>query len=383
MVLAKTLFWIAIIAMIYHFIGYPLLLLIINSFKKTYQNQMVNDILIYPKIIILCPAYNEEARIEEKIKSFLALDYPQDKIKMIVISDNSIDHTNEIVSKYLDQRIKLIIQAERGGKQKAQNSALPYLDCDFVVSTDANSIFAPDAIKVLVKKILSNPDIGMVSGELLLLHKGDKSSGEGLYWKYESYLKLLESKFYSLIGANGSLYLIKRALFNKIDPQSVDDFERALIVLKNHQIVSYEPDAKVSEEESKSAKQELGRKVRIISREWQVVKRNRELLNPFRYPIISFQLFSHKILRWLIFVFLLMVFFASLYLINIKFFRIVLILQCIFYGWGIIGLIAQSKEKKMPLSRIPAYICVMFYSSLKAFMYFIGKKTSGIWEPLR
>ena len=313
MVLAKTLFWIAIIAMIYHFIGYPLLLLIITSFKKTYQNKMVNDILIYPKIIILCPAYNEEARIEEKIKSFLALDYPQDKIKMIVISDNSIDHTNEIVSKYLDQRIKLIIQAERGGKQKAQNSALPYLDCDFVVSTDANSIFAPDAIKVLVKKILSNPDIGMVSGELLLLHKGDKSSGEGLYWKYESYLKLLESKFYSLIGANGSLYLIKRELFNKIDPQSVDDFERALIVLKNHQIVSYEPDAKVSEEESKSAKQELGRKVRIISREWQVVKRNRELLNPFRYPIISFQLFSHKILRWLIFVFLLMVFFASLY----------------------------------------------------------------------
>ena len=139
MVLAKTLFWIAIIAMIYHFIGYPLLLLIITSFKKTYQNKMVNDILIYPKIIILCPAYNEEARIEEKIKSFLALDYPQDKIKMIVISDNSIDHTNEIVSKYLDQRIKLIIQAERGGKQKAQNSALPYLDCDFVVSTDANS----------------------------------------------------------------------------------------------------------------------------------------------------------------------------------------------------------------------------------------------------
>lgn len=383
MLLAKILFWIAFITLIYHFIGYPLLLLIINSLKKTSKNHMVNDILNYPRIIILCPAYNEEGVIEEKIISFLALDYPKDKIEMIIISDNSTDNTVEIVSKYLDQKIKMIIQTERGGKQKAQNSALPHLDCDFVVSTDANSIFEPNSIKFMVQRILSDPKIGMVSGELLLVNKDNKSSGEGLYWKYESYIKSLESNFYSLIGANGSLYLIKRELFDKINPQSVDDFERALIVLKKHQLVKYEPLAKVFEEESKSAKQELGRKVRIISREWQVVKRNKELLNPFRYPIISFQLFSHKILRWLIFVFLLIIFFSSLYLINIKFFRLVFILQCIFYAFGIIGLVAQNKEKKMPLAKVPAYLCVMFYSSLKAFICFITKKTSATWEPLR
>lgn len=375
-------FWVSAGLLAYHLFGYGLFLYIWNSlFKPNTENQPKDTQL--PVITVLCPAYNEERIIEDKLKSFLALDYPKDKISMIVISDDSTDATNSIVERYAGQNISLVIQKPRAGKQSAHNLVLPMLNCDYVLSTDANSIFDPAAVKLLVAKLNSQPRLGLVSGELRLLRKGEQSSGEGLYWRYESFLKAMDSRFKSLIGANGSIFLIKKELFGRVDPQSVDDFERTLEVLSKGYLAAYEPKALVFEEETEKASQEISRKIRIISQEWFAMRRNSKLLNFFRYPAISFLLFSHKLLRWLFFVFVLTALLSSAFLAHEWFYRWIFILQILVYLLGALGLMAQSKGRRLPFSGLPGYFVAMVWSSAVAFKNFLVNKNFGVWKPIR
>jgi len=382
MILAKALFWLSASALAYHLAGYPLLMLIFIRLRKKIL-PTASDIQKYPSVTVLCPARNEEDVIEAKIKSFLKLDYPRNRLKMIVISDDSTDRTNEIVESHAGQNVELVIQKPRQGKPSAHNLVIPKLDCDYVLSTDANSIFAPDALKLLVAKMCSDPRLALVSGELRLTPGEGGKSGEGLYWRYESWLKKLDSDCHSIIGANGSIFLIRRDLFQRVDPQSVDDFERVLTVLKNGFLAAYEPQANVFEEESESARQEMSRKIRIVTREWYVLERNLALLNPFRYPATSFQLVSHKLLRWLFFVFVLTGFLASAFLLQIRFYRVIFLLQCLIYGLGVLGLILQARGKRPPFFSLPAYLVGMIWSSLVAFVRYLQRKKTATWNPVR
>ena len=382
MIFAKTLFWISAAVMVYHLAGYPLFMALINLFKRRAE-QEPSEPEIYPSVILICPARNEEEVIEAKIMSFLDLDYPPDRLKMIVISDDSNDGTNEIVARYRNQRVELVVQKPRQGKPSAHNLIIPFLDGEYVLSTDANSIFAPDALKLLMRKMLSDSRLALVSGELRLVPAEGGKSGEGLYWRYESWLKKLDSDFHSLIGANGSMFLIRRELFQKVDPQSVDDFERVLTVLKQGFKATYEPRANVFEEETESAGQEMARKIRIITREWYVLERNLKLLNPLRHPATSFQLVSHKLLRWLFFVFVLTGFLASALLLKIWFYRVTFLLQALIYGLGALGLLFQAKGRRLPLSTVPAYLVAMIWSSLAAFVRYALRTRTNTWNPVR
>ena len=382
MIFTQTLFWFSVAALAYHLAGYPLIIAILTRFRKRY-NPTPEETAEFPRVTILCPARNEEDVIEAKITSFLELDYPHDRLNMIVISDDSEDATNEIVSRYQDQRVELVIQKPRQCKQSAHNLVLPRLDCDYVFSTDANSIFAPDALKLLVARMRSDSRLALVSGELRLTPGEGGKSGEGLYWRYESWLKKLDSDFHSIIGANGSIFLIRRDLFQRVDPQSVDDFERVLTVLKNGFLAAYEPQANVFEEETESARQEIARKIRIITPQWFVLERNLALLNPFRYPATSFQLVSHKLLRWLFFVFVLTGFLASAFLLQIRFYRVIFLLQCLIYGLGVLGLILQARGKRPPFFYLPAYLVGMIWSSLVAFVRYLQRKKTATWNPVR
>ncbi|HPS59882.1 MAG TPA: glycosyltransferase family 2 protein [Candidatus Cloacimonas sp.] len=382
MAIAKIVFWVSWLLLAYHLVGYGLSLYLITSlFKK--KKPVTKAPEVYPSITVICPAYNEEKVIEAKIQSFLNLNYPPEKIKMIVISDDSTDRTNEIVQKYTNQNISLIIQKPRAGKQNAHNLVLPLLDTDFVLSTDANSIFTPDCVKLLVTKMLSDNRIGLVSGEVIMVKRGERESGESVYWKYEAFLKLMDSRLKTLIGANGPIYLIRRELFGKIPLNSPDDFERVLIALKQGYIAAYEPQAIIYEEVTERATEEIARKVRIITREWYVLQRNIKLLNPFRYPAVSFILFFHKVLRWLFFVFVLTGFISNAFLLQYCFYRVVFIFQVIFYLLGTVGLISQEKGHHIPLTGIPGYFVAMVYSSAIAFVNFLQKKKINLWQPVR
>ena len=372
------LFWLCILILFYHIFGYGLLLSFINLFKKQDNTAELTE---FPSITILCPAYNEESVIEEKIKSFLNLDYPKDKINMIVISDDSTDNTNRIVDKYTkDYNIQLVVQKPRKGKQSGHNLVEPSIITDYVLSTDANSIFHQKAVKELVKTMKSNDKIGMVSGELKLLKDNNKDSGEGYYWKYESWLKRLESKFYSIIGANGSIFLIKRKYFTQIHPASVDDFERALIILKKGLIVKYNPKAIVYEDVTQKATEEINRKIRIITQEWFAIFRQKAV---FINTSIAFLLFSHKIIRWLLPLFSIFILISNCFIFYSTFFVVTFIGQLLIYILGTLELILEIKRKTIKPLKIFAYYTAMNYAAFMALIKFIKGKQYATWDTIR
>ena len=373
------LFWLCILVLFYHIFGYGLLLSFINLFKK--QDNIV-ELTEFPTITVLCPAYNEEDVIEEKIHSFLALNYPKDKIKMIVISDDSTDKTNEIVSKYTkENNIELIIQKPRKGKQSGHNLVEPSIRTDLVLSTDANSIFHPLSVKELVKVILSDEKIGMVTGQLILLKNHTTDSSEGLYWKYESWLKRLESNLYSIICANGSLFLIKRELFKRIHPASADDFERTLYTLKNGYKIKYAPIAIVTENVSEKASDEIKRKIRIISQEWFVLKRQ---LGVFKNITAGLFLLSHKLIRWTFPIYCLAILITSGLLIRNELFLIIFLGQVILYIIGFLEILNESRFKSFGrIFKIPAYFVAMNYAAIVAFYKFLHGQQSATWNNIR
>ncbi|MCK4655073.1 MAG: glycosyltransferase family 2 protein [Candidatus Cloacimonetes bacterium] len=376
-------FWISVFLIFYHLFFYGIILTILALFKK--NEKIESDLKPYPTITVLCPAYNEEDVIEEKIKSFLNLDYPKNKISMIVISDDSIDRTNEIVQNYAGKynNIKLVIQKQRLGKPSGHNMVEPTINSDYVLSTDANSLFHKDALKYLVKSIPSDPKIGIVSGELKLISNSN-DSGEGLYWKYESYIKKLESKYHSIIGSNGSIFLIKRELFTQIHPASVDDFERTLHIIIKGFVGKYQPKALVYEKSTEKPSDELKRKIRIISREWFALKRNSKLLNPFLFSKISWMLFSHKLLRWTLFLWAALILFSNILLINKSVLLLILFLfQILIYLIGIIEIILETRNRSVKIFKLPGYFVVMVYASFMAFIMFLKGTQYATWNTIR
>lgn len=377
-----NMFWIMFALMFYHIIGFPIILLILTLFSK--KAKIVFGNKNFSTITILCPAFNEVDVIEEKIESFLKLDYPQDKMKFLVISDDSVDGTNDIVERYSREfkNIKLVIQKPRKGKPSGHNLVEPTIESDFVLSTDANSVFEPNSISILVAAIESDKSIGMVSGNLKLIKKnGD--SGEGYYWKYEKIIRNFESKIKSMICSNGSIFLIKRDLFKQIHPSSVDDFERTLLVLKKGYRVKYCKNAIVTEAVSSKPKEEIRRKIRIISREWFAIFRQSPLLNPFRFPLISFFLISHKILRWLIGPIAIMMFIANAFLLKESFFLITFLIQFFGYSISIFELLLEEKGRSIKYLKFPAYFVAMILSSSAALLKFIMGKQQTMWSTDR
>ena len=375
------LFWLSVSVMFYHLLLYGLIIKILTLFKK---KNIYIGLKNFPSITVLCPAYNEESIIEEKIKSFLNLIYPKDKIEMIIISDDSTDNTNEIVKKYENENVKLLIQKPRKGKPSGHNLVEPTIKSDYVLSTDANSIFQKDAVLQLLKTMMSNDKIGIVSGELRLRKKNGEDSGEGLYWKFESFLKENESNLYSILGSNGSIYLIRRELFTQIPQGSVDDFERTLVVLKNGYIGKYNKDALVFEDTSQKTVEELGRKVRIISRQLFAVRRNSILLNFFRFPRIGWMLISHKILRWSLPLWSFMILGSSIILgLNSTIFVIFASLQIFVYLCGIFELILESNGRANKFLKLPSYFLVMNISALLAFIKFLKGNEMATWNTIR
>ncbi len=374
----KYIFAISTIIFFYHIFGYGLLLVFLNLFQK---KKKYNEISEFPTITILCPAFNEEDVIDEKIRSFFNLDYPEEKIKMIIISDDSTDRTNQIVESYLSKgRLELIIQKPRRGKQSGHNLVEPSIISEYVLSTDANSIFKTNAVKELVKIMQSDNSIGMVSGELNLLSPTGQDSGEGLYWKYENFLKKEESKLYSIICANGSLFLLKRELFTQIDIASSDDFERTLITLKNGYKAKYTPQAVVTEDVSSHPKEEIGRKVRIISQEWFAWRRQ---IAVFKNPIVSFMLVSHKLIRWTFPLYSLGILLSSILLYENLYFLIFALGQIFFYLLGVLHLLILNTSKSNKLLNLVSYITAMNYSAIKAFIQFIRNKKFATWNTIR
>lgn len=321
-----------------------------------------------PTVTLIIAAFNESAVIEEKIQNALALNYPNDKLQIIIFSDGSTDDTDARVMKYTDQGIKLLRVENRMGKTYCQNTAVESSTGGILVFSDANSMYEPSAIKELVANF-NDHNVGVVCGQLSYHHEAHKI--EGMYWAIEYWMKKWESAIDSCLGANGSMYAVRRSLYKNLSRDAISDFIQPFKVYEQGYRVIFDASA-ICYESAQLNHREFKRKRRIISRTLNSLVYIRSVLNPFRFGWYSIVLWSHKILRWAAFVPLIGLLISNIFFIGAGswFLNVFLILQGVCYISAIIGSVIHRK----PFS-IPYYFLVVYTASCCAIAdWLLGRK---------
>lgn len=380
-------FWFSLGLICYTFVGYGFLLYLLVRVKQIFVKPMSieNEADFFPEITLIVAAYNEEEIIEAKINNTLAIDYPLEKLKIIFITDGSTDRTPLIIENFT--RITLLHRPSRRGKMAAIKRAMPYVTGEITVFTDANTFLNSEALKKIVRHYRRDK-VGAVAGEKRIIMEGEadaSAAGEGFYWKYESWLKRLDYRLYSNVGAAGELFSIRTALFPFVEEDTIiDDHMIAMRIAEQGFIIGYEPEAYASESASENTKEELKRKIRIAAGGIQSILRLPVAANPFKHPLFTFQYISHRVLRWTIIPFLLiLVFFLNILLVTKSYGTVYIVLmvgQLIFYTLACIGMLMERSALKIKFFFIPYYFCLMNYAVIAGiFRYFSGKQGAA-WE---
>ncbi|MDR1707598.1 MAG: glycosyltransferase family 2 protein [Prevotella sp.] len=383
------LFCIFLFIVFYTYLGYGILLWVLVKIKGVFSPSNKPDLNTdLPEVTLLIAAYNEEDIVADKINNTRQLDYPAEKLHIVWVTDGSTDGTVNKLKSYNDVRV--LHEPERRGKTAAINRSMIYINTPIVVLTDANAMLNPESIKEMVI-LFADDKIGCVAGEKRM-NMGSKdtasSSGEGIYWRYESMLKYLDYRLYSVIGAAGELYAIRRDLFVHIpDDTLLDDFVVSLKIAMKGYKIAYCPQAYATEYGSESMQDEEKRKVRIAAGGIQATWRLRSLLNIFKYGVMSFQYISHRVLRWTITPLALFALLPLNILLCVQYpelilLTILLILQCVCYLLGFAGYINSKKEIKNKVLFVPYYFLFMNINVLKAYSYLI-KNNTGVWEKAK
>jgi len=381
-----ALFWISIFLIVYTFIGYGFVLYGLVEIKRVFKKPFLfKTDQILPSVTVLIAAYNEEDIILEKLANTLDLNYPKDKLQVIFITDGSSDGTADKLKD--KQGITLLHQDKREGKMAAIERAFPFVKGEITVFTDANTFLNKDAVVELVKHY-QNEKVGAVAGEkrIIIGDTADASSaGEGFYWKYESKLKNWDYALYSNVGAAGELFSIRTDLYHPVEADTIiDDHMIAMRIAENGYIIGYEPKAYAIETASVNIKEELKRKIRIAAGGIQSVLRLKKAANPFLNPVFTFQYISHRVLRWTITPFLLILVFVLNAIIafntNILLYQFIFAAQVIFYILSLIGLYFERRDVRIKALFIPYYFCVMNYAVLAGMVRYFSKQQSAAWE---
>jgi len=386
MIALTVIFWISLFIIFYSYLGYAILLYCLMKCKNFF-NPILSNYSSYPPppVALIIPAYNEEHIILRKIKNTLELNYPPEKLSVIFITDGSTDKTPEIISSFTG--FTLMHQPERKGKSAALNRAMQRVDAPIVIFCDANTLLNKACINEIAKHY-ADPKVGGVSGEKKVLSvRGTKavSSGESLYWKYESFLKKLDASFYTVVGAAGELLSLRTALYEPIPEQTIiEDFVLSLRVCLKGYIIRYEPNAYATETSSASMKDELKRKVRISAGAFQAMLMLKPLFNIFKFPKLSFQFISHRVLRWTLCPFCLVSVFISNYLLLFisgnKLFTYLFTAQTICYLMAVTGWILAEKNLKNRWLFIPYYFLFMNISVFIGMYRIMTKSQPVLWE---
>ena len=375
---AEFIFWVSAFLIFHTYIGYPLVLVVLSVFSA---KQRVYDENYLPTVSMIFAAYNEDSIIEEKLKNCKSLDYPKEKLEILIGSDGCTDRTNEIAHKYLNDRIRLKVFTQRRGKAAVLNDLAGAARGDILVFSDANSMYKSDAIRRLAG-YFADKKVGGVCGRLVLLSHGGKleADGERLYWDYENYLKYLEGRIKTVIGANGAIYAIKHELFRTLPTQEIitDDFVIALrIVQAGHEVI-YEKDAVAWEYTSPSVRAEFKRKMRIGAANYFGIRHVFSLLNPFK-GFVAFGLWSHKVIRWIVPFLLILMFTANIFLLNQLHYRIAFFAQIIFYGIALVAWIFDRVGKPIRWFVYPYYFVMANLALLIGFFKFVSNSEKPAW----
>lgn len=385
----KLTLWISIALIFYTYIGYGLLLYILVKARRAFKGKRKTPGLQVniPTLTLIVAAYNEQDIIEEKIKNTLALSYPKERIEYVFVTDGSTDDTVDVIKKY--NQITLMHLDERLGKINAVHRVMEQVTSEIVVFTDANTFLNKDAL-VNITRNYEDEAVGAVAGEkrVQVTEVSDATAGEGFYWKYESALKRWDSELYSVVGAAGELFSIRTKLYEPVLADTIlDDFMISLLIAQKGYRIVYEPTSYAVETASANTSEELKRKVRIAAGGIQSILRLKPLLNPFRFPLLSFQYISHRVLRWTITPVCMII--ALLCNVVLAFntqetiYIVLLAAQFLFYLSAVFGWFFEKKEIKIKVFFIPFYFCLMNYAVLAGISRYFQKNQSAIWEKAR
>jgi len=377
-IIVQILFWICVSAIVYSYVIYPVILMLMGGFSKREERIEGGNLF---GVTVIIAAYNEEKVIAQRIENCLNLSYPADQLEIIIASDGSDDGTVEIAKEHGMGRIKLLNYSDRRGKVNVLNDAVKEARNEIIVFSDANTMFAPDAIEKIVKHF-QDEKIGCVCGHLQFVNPDNSNSGEleGIYWKYETLLKKMEGRRGSLLGANGAIYAVRKSLYCFPAPDTiVEDFVIPMKILEKGYEVVFEPDSIAVEETAKHIVHEKQRRIRIGAGDFQALLMLKSLLNPFR-GFVALAFWSHKVLRWFAPFFMIGAFIANLVLIGYPFYKAMLILQMVFYVSAIIGQILSWSGMKVKMFNICYYFVSMNLALFLGFFKFLSGTQKVTWQ---
>ena len=385
--LTEAAFWWAVAMLVYAYAGFPVLVGLVGLWKRHEVSKDSKD-REAPTVSVIIAAFNEEAAIGDRLENVLASDYPPGRIEVIVADDGSTDGTASIVDRYRERGVRLL-SLPRRGKIPALNDAAATAHGDILVFSDANIHCHPAAIGAMVQNF-GDPRVGGVAGHCTyLVTARTESSGDGerLYWRYDTWLKQLESHTGSVVSAHGGLYAVRRRLFMAVTDSSVtDDFAISTAVIEQGYRLVFEPNARAVEHTTTEARREMRRRVRLMTRGLRGVCLRRRLLNPFRFGFYAISLFSHKVLRRLAPVWLVVIALATSMLAAAgnRFFIAIGLGQLAFYGLAIAGgLLRRRRIGRLKPLCIPFYYCMANAASALALWHFLRGTRISLWQPQR
>ncbi len=378
--LAQFVFWACAAILFYVYAGYPLLLALIGAFVHREKPELGYE----PTLSVLIAAYNEEANIGRKIEQTLALEYPADKIEILVLSDGSSDRTDDIVRSYPDSRVRLVRIPERHGKTHAQNEGVRAARGEVLIFSDATTVYHRKALRYLASNY-QDPQAGAASGRYQYFDAEGKSPtglGTVAFWNYENLIKTLQSRIKTISGCCGCIYSVRRKAYTDLPDDIISDLVQPLWVIQKGYRVAFEDRALAYEETTKGTKEEFRMRVRVVTRGMNGILSVSDLLLPWKYGWVSIQLLSHKVLRWLVSVFLILLFLSSALLYQHPFFRALLLLQAVFYLAAMLSLVFPLHQR-FKLLGIPLYFCTLNAAALCSMVELARGRKYVTWQTVR
>ncbi len=389
----KIAFWICAFLVFYTYLGYGMLLWLLVRLKrivrgKAERKALPTDEAELPEVTFMICAYNEQDVVDMKMENTLQLDYPHDKLHIMWVTDGSTDQTNERLARYAD--VEVVFSPERRGKTAALNHGISMVRSEITMMTDANTIVNREAVREIVR-CFQDPRVACVAGEkrVMARHEGQAAAeGEGLYWKYESALKRMDSELYSAMGAAGELNAIRTRFYEPMPETALlDDFVMSMRMVDQGYKIAYTSDAYAMEYGSADLTEESKRKRRIAAGGLQSVWWLRQMMNPFRRPVVAFQFVSHRVLRWSITpIALLALIPLNVALVMMKagtIYTVIWILQVLFYLAVLASWMLEKQGRKNKLLYVPYYFLFMNLNVFRGMKYLSTHSTSGAWEKAK
>jgi poly-beta-1,6-N-acetyl-D-glucosamine synthase len=387
MMTTLILFWTCLGLLFFCYIGYGGILYVFNTLKKLLIKAKTGTTMQeLPAVTMIIAAYNEGLDLKQKLENTLAIDYPTDKLKIIFVTDGSTDGSEKIIEEHIG--VILLHAKERQGKLAAMARAMQQVETPIVIFSDANTMLNSECMRKMVQHY-NDPRIGGVAGEKKIVNNQQPSAigeAEGMYWKYESFMKKQDAGFYTVAGAAGELFSIRTDLFEMPKQDLIlDDFILSMQVCLKGYRIAYEPGAFATEFPSASLQEEMKRKIRIAAGAYQSIGHLRRALNIFKYPRLSFQYISRRVLRWVFCPWMLIILFITNWMIARDitapgFYSLFLVGQIFFYGLALAGRHLFRAGLTMGIIGIPYYFLFMNYCLVRGLFRFIRGEQPVLWE---